>query len=75
MPAELLWNYGVHHFVKDTVEAQFIVFDQIDRGGKDPVIREIYSTATEDVAVVALGAPSGGNSVQDIVQQRRGFPT
>jgi hypothetical protein len=52
-------NYEIHHFIKDTVEAQFMVFDELDRGGKDVVVREIESSVTNDVAVVALQMPSG----------------
>lgn len=68
-------NYAVHHFVKDTVEAQFMVFDQVDRDGKDPVVREILSSTEEDVAIVALGIQnqSGGSGVQDFVRHDEGI--
>ena len=63
-------EYAVHQFQNDTVEAQFVVFDQLDRRGKDPVIREVESTITKDVAIVALSMPEGGGTgVEEVTQQ------
>jgi len=61
-------KYAIHHFVKDTVETQFVVFDQIDRRGKDVVIREIESSVTNDVAIVAL-SQTPGSGIEDVVAQ------
>jgi len=63
-----LVSFKIARFVKDTVEVQFMVFDQLDRRGKDPVVREIYSTVTEDVAVFALSMPQGSNFADNAVQ-------
>lgn len=66
-----LVNYNILRFIEDTVETQFVVFDQLDRSGKDPVVREIYSTITQDVAVVALQSP-GDSDIRDNVAQDEG---
>jgi hypothetical protein len=52
-----LVQFSILHFVEQQVETEFVVFDQLDRSGKDPVIREIYDSVEQDVAVVALQAP------------------
>lgn len=64
-------KYSVHQFINNTVEAQFTVFDQLDRREKDPVIREIESTVTSDVAIAALSLPPGSDSgvEESIVQE------
>jgi hypothetical protein len=68
-----LVSYSVHQFVNDTVETNFVVFDQLDRRGKDVVIREIESTVTNDVAIVALSLkPEGGQGIQETVVQEEG---
>jgi hypothetical protein len=61
-------RYQVLQYTKDTVETRFVVFNDLGRDGKDPVVREIASTETEDVAIVALSF--NGNDVQDLVRQR-----
>jgi len=66
-------GYAVHQFVNDTVETNFVVFDQLDRRGKDVVIREIESTVTNDVAIVALSMnPQGGQGIEESVMQEEG---
>lgn len=60
--------YDIHHFDKDMVETKFVVFDQLDRRGKDVVIREIESSITNDVAITALSLPPGA-SIEDVVAQ------
>jgi hypothetical protein len=47
-------NFSIHQFVETPVASQFLVFDQIDRRGRDVVVRETYSTVTEDTEVVAF---------------------
>lgn len=64
-----LVNYSMHHFVNDTVETNFVVFDQLDRRGKDVVIREIESTVTNDVAIVALSLNPGQGIEETVVQE------
>jgi hypothetical protein len=65
-------RYQVLQYTKDTVETRFVVFNDLGRDGKDPVVREIASTETEDVAIVALSF--NGNDVQDLVGSERTFP-
>jgi hypothetical protein len=63
-----LVSFKIARFVKDTVEVRFMVFDQLDRRGKDPVVREIFSTVTNDVAVFALSMPQGSDFGDNVVQ-------
>lgn len=68
-----LVNYSVHQFVNDTIETNFVVFDQIDRREKDVIIREIESTVTNDVAIVALSLkPEGGQGIEETILQEEG---
>lgn len=67
-------QYSIHQFVNDTVETQFVVFDQLDRRGKDPVLREVQSTITSDIAISALSLPpGGGQGVEEILTQEEGI--
>jgi hypothetical protein len=47
-------SFTIHQFVETPVATQFLVFDQIDRRGRDTVVRETFSTVTEDTEVVAF---------------------
>lgn len=47
-------NFTIHQFVETPVASSFLVFDQIDRRGRDVVVRENFSTVTQDTEVVAL---------------------
>lgn len=75
-----LVNFDIYHFNKKPVDIKFIVFDELDRGGKDPIIREVYSTITNDVAVSALSIPQNditnnvmqNESISFVVQKRDG---
>lgn len=60
-------TFSIVKFEKDTVEVRFMVFDQLDRRGKDPVVREILSTITDDVAVVALSLPQGSDLGENVM--------
>ena len=62
-------NFEIHHFIKEPVSVEFVTLDQIDRSGKDPVIRETLSTVEQDITVVAFQAPSG-NEVEDIARAK-----
>lgn len=63
-------NYSINQFVDKTVNVQFTVFDQLDRSGQDPIIREIESTVTNDVAIVALSMnPNSGDGMEDFTNQ------
>jgi len=61
-------SYDLHHFENDTVETKFVVFDQIDRRGKDVIVREIESNVTNDVAISALSM-TPGHGIQETVMQ------
>jgi hypothetical protein len=63
-------TYSFLQFEKDSFEANFVVYDQLDRRGKDPVIREIESTVTNDVAIVAL-SQQGGSGIEQLVSQEQ----
>jgi hypothetical protein len=65
--------YEIVHFENKTVSIGFTVFDQIDRRGKDPVIREILDSVTQDVAIVALSSNRGDGGFQDLVHQEEGI--
>jgi hypothetical protein len=61
-------GYNVLHVVADQVEVQFTAFSSgIDRRGEDVVMREITSTVTDDVAIVAL--QTGNDGVQEMISQ------
>jgi hypothetical protein len=64
--------YSIVHFPTKEVNVQFIVFDHLDRNGKDPIIREIESTVDNNVAMVALSTPSG-SGIQENVSQEEGI--
>lgn len=66
-----LVNFSIIHFEKDTVEAKFTVFDQLDRKSKDVVIREIEDSITNDIAIIALEAHRGSD-IRDITTQEEG---
>jgi hypothetical protein len=54
-------EYDIVHFPAKEVNVGFIVFDQLNRNGKDPIIREVYSTIDQNTAITALSAsPSSG---------------
>lgn len=63
--------YSLVHFPKKQVNVGFYVFDQLDRSGKDPVIREVYSDIDKNTAIVALSSPKG-SGVQENVSQEEG---
>lgn len=63
-----LVNYSIHWFEKNEVTTQLMEFDQLDRDGKDVIVREIESTLTNDIAVMALMMPQG-NDISENVQQ------
>lgn len=65
-------SYNLVHFPTKEVNIGFIVFDHLDRNGKDPVIREIESTVTQNVAIVALSTPSG-TAIQESTSQEEGI--
>lgn len=53
--------YSLVHFPTKQVNIGFTVFDQLNRNGKDPIIREIFDTVDSNTAIVALSAsPSSG---------------
>lgn len=64
--------YSIVHFPTKEVNVQFIVFDHLNRNGKDPIIREIESTVDNNVAMVALSTPSG-SGIQENVSQEEGI--
>jgi hypothetical protein len=49
-----LVNFSIHHFVESPVATSFLLFDNIDRRGRDTVVRETFSTVTQDTEVVAF---------------------
>lgn len=64
--------YALVHFPKKQANVQFIVFDELDRDGKDPVIRTIEDLTDMNQAIVALSSgPSSG--VQEQVGQDEGI--
>lgn len=64
--------YALVHFPKKQVNVQFIVFDELDRDGKDPVIRTIEDLTDMNQAIVALSSgPSSG--IQEQVGQEEGI--
>ena len=53
--------YSIVHFPKKQMNVQFVVFDELDRDGKDPVIRTIEDLTDMNQAIVALSSgPSSG---------------
>lgn len=63
-----LSTFSISKFSKGTVSIKFTVFDQLDRRGKDPVIEEILSEVTDDVAVFALSLPPNKNFSDSVMQ-------
>lgn len=59
-------TYTLLHIEKDGVETQWMPFEQLDRRGKDPVVREILEGG--NIAIVAL-SQSEGSSIQEHVAQ------
>jgi hypothetical protein len=62
-------SFSIIHFTKSEIDIHFNVFDQLDRDGKDAIVREIYDSNEEDSAVEIL-SQSGGP--QDNVQPNEG---
>lgn len=60
--------YSVIHVSTKTVNVSFTVFDQIDRDGAAPVIREIFDQIDQTTAIVALSAPATGGPHEDVSQ-------
>lgn len=65
-------GYSIVHFPKKKVNVGFIVFDQLGRDGKDPIVREIYDDIDKNTAIVALSTPKG-SGVQENVSQEEGL--
>ena len=65
-------DYSIVHFPKKQVNVGFVVFDQLDRSGYDPVIRQIYSDIDNNTAIVALSTPKS-SGVQENVSQEEGI--
>lgn len=65
-------GYSIVHFPKKQVNVGFIVFDQLGRDGKDPIVREIYDDVDKNTAIVALSTPKG-SGVQENVSQEEGL--
>jgi hypothetical protein len=74
--------YSVVHFPAKEVSIGFTVFDQLNRNGKDPVIRELFSTVDNNTAIVALStSPSSGmeenatqeESISFTIERRDGY--
>jgi hypothetical protein len=59
-------DYDIIHFQNDGVESQWMPFDQLDRRGKDPVERRIYSSATENTSIVALSMDKGSTFEENV---------
>lgn len=64
-------QYNILHFTKDTVAINLLVFDQLGRGGKDPVIQEIQSLVNNDIAIVALQVPKGADLSENVAQEEQ----
>lgn len=65
-------SYSIVHFPTKEVSVQFITFDQLNRNGAAPVIREIESAIDSTTAIVALQAsPSSG--LQEQTTQEEGI--
>lgn len=60
-------NFSIIHATKAVADINFVVFDQLGREGKDPIIREIYDVSEETTEVEALSVQ------QNNIQQEEGF--
>lgn len=65
-------TYNLVHFPTKQVSVGFTVFDQLNRNGQDPVIREIYSTVDSTTAIVALST-SPSTPLEANVSQEEGI--
>jgi hypothetical protein len=63
--------YSIIHLEKTPVDVNFIVFDQLDRNGKDPVIREVYSDLDQSTTITALST-SKNSGIEENVSQEEG---
>lgn len=61
--------YSVIHFPAKEVNVQFLVFDHLDRDGKDVVVREIEDRVEKTVAIVALSGDSDGGIHENVSQE------
>lgn len=61
--------FSIVHFSAKQVNVGFIVFDQLNRNGKDPIIREIESDIDNTLAIVALSMPRGSGMQENIAQE------
>lgn len=61
--------YEIVHFENQIVSIGFTVFDQLDRRGKDVVIREIYDQVDQNTAIIALSSNREGGGFIDAVNQ------
>jgi hypothetical protein len=61
--------YSLVHFPTKTVDVSFTVFDEINRNGSAPVIREILSSVDDTVAIIALSAPQSNGPEENIAQE------
>ena len=63
--------YSLVYFPKKAVNVQFLVFDQLDRDGKDVIVREVLDSVDQSVAIVALS--NGDNSIEESISQEEGI--
>ena len=62
-------EFSIVHFPAKQVNVGFVVFDQLNRNGKDPIIREIESDIDNTVAIVALSMPNGSGMQENMAQE------
>lgn len=65
-------SYSLIHFPKKEVNIGFLVFDQLGRDGKDPIVREVESLVDNSTAIVALST-SGSSGMQENIAQEEGI--
>jgi hypothetical protein len=64
-------TYSLIHLVEKEVNIGFLVFDHLDRSGRDPVVREIFSNVDNNTAVVALSTPASSGVQENVAQEDR----
>ena len=63
-------QYSILYFQKTAVDSHWVVFDQLDRRGKDPVEREVQMGMSSNVAIVALSNPNEkGTGIEENIAQ------
>ena len=62
-------SYSVVWFPTKQVNVQFLVFDNLDRDGRDVIVREIEDQVEQNVAIVALSNNPGSGIHENVSQQ------